>query len=87
MAGNVMIFVTPGTEAAVVANMARHLAPGGLLIAGFQLMRGRLALADYDAHAATAGLTLRDRWSAWERAAWQQGGDYAVSVHTKPATS
>ena len=37
MAGNVMIFVEPGTEPAVVANMARHVAPGGHLIAGFQL--------------------------------------------------
>ncbi len=37
MAGNVMIFVEPGTEAAVVANMARHVVPGGHLIAGFQL--------------------------------------------------
>lgn len=87
MAGNVMIFVTPGTEAAVVANMAHHLAPGGLLIAGFQLMRGRLPLADYDAHTTVAGLTLRDRWSTWDRVAWQPGGDYAVSVHAKPAVS
>ena len=36
MAGNVMIFVEPSTEAAVVANMARHVAPGGHLIAGFR---------------------------------------------------
>ena len=42
MAGNVMIFVAPGTEAAVVANLACRLAPGGLLVAGFQLSRGRL---------------------------------------------
>jgi 2-polyprenyl-3-methyl-5-hydroxy-6-metoxy-1,4-benzoquinol methylase len=34
MAGNVMIFVERGTEAAVVANVARHVAPGGHLIAG-----------------------------------------------------
>src|SRR5580692_5447883 len=37
MAGNVMIFVTPGSEGAVVANLARHLADGGLLVAGFSL--------------------------------------------------
>ncbi|MEK9581335.1 MAG: class I SAM-dependent methyltransferase, partial [Acidimicrobiaceae bacterium] len=32
--GNVMIFLSPGTEADVVANMARHLAAGGRLVAG-----------------------------------------------------
>ena len=37
LAGNVMIFLAPGSEPAVVANLARHLAPRGVLIAGFQL--------------------------------------------------
>ena len=52
MAGNVMIFLAPGTEGAVVANLARHLTPGGVLIAGFQLMPGRLTIARYDELAA-----------------------------------
>ena len=81
MAGNVMIFVEPGTEEAVVRNLARHLRPGGLLVAGFQLMPGRLALDRYDAMAAAAGLELAERWSTWERDPWAPGGDYAVSVH------
>jgi SAM-dependent methyltransferase len=81
MAGNVMIFVTPGSEGAVLANMARHLAPAGVLIAGFQLQPGRLQLADYDALAASAGLTLAERWSTWDCEPWQDGGGYAVSVH------
>ena len=29
MAGNVILFVAPGTEAEVVAGAARHVAPGG----------------------------------------------------------
>ncbi|MCB1293037.1 MAG: class I SAM-dependent methyltransferase, partial [Mycobacterium sp.] len=36
MAGNVMIFVSPGTEAAVVARLADHVVAGGRLVAGFQ---------------------------------------------------
>jgi len=56
LAGNVMIFLTPGTEAAVVANMARHMRPNGLLIAGFQLMPGRLTIERYDELATHAGL-------------------------------
>jgi SAM-dependent methyltransferase len=83
MAGNVMIFLQPGSEADVVANMTRHLAPGGLLIAGFQLMPGRLSLARYDQIAVDAGLTLSERWSTWDREAWRPDGDYAVSVHRK----
>lgn len=83
MAGNVMIFLTPGTEADVVANMARHLAPGGRLVAGFQLQPGRLSIEDYDRFAAAAGLTIADRWSTWDGEPWSPGGDYAVSVHAR----
>ena len=83
MAGNVMIFVAPGSEALVVANMARHLAPGGLLVAGFQLQPGRLDLLAYDAAAGTAGLRLLERWSTWDRRPFADGGDYAVSVHRR----
>jgi SAM-dependent methyltransferase len=81
LAGNVMIFVAPGTEAAVVTRLAARLAPSGLLIAGFQLT-GRLMLADYDDHARAAGLTLAARWSTWQRAPFTGVEDYAVSVHT-----
>jgi SAM-dependent methyltransferase len=83
MAGNVMIFLAPGTEGAVVHNAARHLAPDGVLIAGFQLSPDRLSLADYDALAEAAGLQLAERWATWDRAPWRPGGDYAVSVHRR----
>jgi SAM-dependent methyltransferase len=83
MAGNVMIFLTPGTEEAVVANMARHTRAGGLLVAGFSLESGRLALTDYDRHADSAGLVLLERWATWDRRPFA-GSDYAVSVHRRP---
>ncbi|MEO8457375.1 MAG: class I SAM-dependent methyltransferase [Chloroflexota bacterium] len=83
MAGNVMIFLEPGTETAVVANMANHLAPGGRLIAGFQLQPGRLSIDRYDAAAKAAGLALEERWATWDKQLWVVGGDYAVSVHAK----
>ena len=84
LAGNVMIFLEPGTEAGVVANMARHLEPGGALVAGFSLEPGRLDLATYDPHARAAGLALTERWATWDGQAFG-GGDYAVSVHRRPA--
>jgi SAM-dependent methyltransferase len=86
MAGNVMIFLAQGSEPAVVANMARHLRPGGVLIAGFQLMPGRLSVERYDEIAEHAGLALLERWSTWDREAWDASRDYAVSVHQQPAT-
>jgi len=84
MAGNVMIFVEPGTEAAVVARMAAHLEPSGRLIAGFQLGQ-TLYLDRYDEVATAAGLVLDDRFSTWDGEAFTPGGRYAVSVHRRPA--
>src|SRR5262245_4961583 len=80
MPGNVMIFVAPGTERAVVANTARHVAPDGRLIAGFQLRRA-YELEQYDADCAATGLELEARYATWDRGSWRAGGDYAVSVH------
>lgn len=85
LAGNVMIFLAPGSEGRVLANLARHLAPGGRLVAGFQLQPGRLTLAQYDALAAAAGLEPEERFATWDRDPWQPGGAYAVSVHRHPA--
>ena len=48
LAGNVMIFVAPGTEADVLAAVCRSPRARRAVIAGFQLT-GRLALAEYDA--------------------------------------
>ena len=82
--GNVMIFLTPGTEADVVVNLARHLEPSGLLVAGFQLGADRYGLDAYDAHAAAAGLELVDRWSTWDREPFDStDASYAVSVHRR----
>ena len=80
LAGNVMIFLQPGQEGAVLANMREHLRPGGSLVAGFSLEPGRLDLAAYDALCEAAGLALSERWATWEREPFR-GGDYAVSVH------
>jgi SAM-dependent methyltransferase len=82
MAGNVPLFTPPGTEAALVAGVARHVAVGGLLIAGFSTDRGYTA-AIYDDHASAAGLTLVERFATWDRAPWSEDDTYAVSVHRR----
>ena len=81
MAGNVMIFLTPGSEGRVLANLARHLVPGGLVIAGFQLRPSGLSLRTYDALAAGIDLELFERFATWDADSWVDGGSYAVSVH------
>ena len=80
MAGNVLLFVAPGSEAAVLERLGDHLVPGGRLVAGFSLY-GNLTLGHYDALASDAGLALEARFATWERAPFVHGGDYAVSVH------
>lgn len=83
MAGNVMIFLRPGSEAAVVANLAQCLAPHGLLVAGFQLGTRAWSLDEYDAWAAGGGLALEDRWSTWDRRPWHRAAGYVVSAHRR----
>lgn len=80
LAGNVMLFVAAGTEGIVLANLARHVAMGGVLVAGFSLERG-LGIDTYDAYASAAGLTLTERFATWDRDAFGSGSGYAVSVH------
>jgi SAM-dependent methyltransferase len=82
MAGNVPLFTPPGTHAALVAGCARHVAPGGALVAGFQLGRG-YELDAYDEHCRAAGLTLTDRYATWDREPFRARGDYAVSVQRR----
>jgi hypothetical protein len=78
-----MIFVAPGSEAAVLERLADHVVVDGLLVAGFELGGGRLPLADYDRFAADAGFELVDRFATWSGDPFVAGGDYAVSVHRR----
>ena len=83
LAGNVLIFVAPATEPAVVARCAAAIRPGGLVVAGFTVRPGDYGPTALDADATAAGLELVDRWSTWDRAPWSPGDDYQVSVHRR----
>ena len=82
-AGNVMIFLAAGTEAATVARLAAHLADGGVLVAGFSLSHAAYGLDRYDADCDAAGLGVDARYATWDRDPWVPGGEYAVSVHRR----
>lgn len=84
MAGNVILFVERDDRPAAIANIARHVEPGGLVVAGFQLARGdgrHVPVADWDAWTASAGLDLVERWATWDDDPWTAASDYVVSVH------
>jgi SAM-dependent methyltransferase len=83
LAGNVLIFVAPGTEGAVISHLAGQLGPGGRLVSGYALRPGTLSVAVHDELAAAAGLGLEDRWSTWDRLPFEPGSAYAVSVHRR----
>jgi hypothetical protein len=74
-----MAFVAPDTEEAVLTAIAGHLAPDGILVVGFGTDRG-YPLADFDRHAATAGLNVEHRFATWDLRPWQHSSDFAVTV-------
>ena len=86
IAGNVMPFLAPGTEAGVLARIAAHLRDDGLVVVGFGLDRG-YALADFDAHSAAAGLLLEHRFATWDLRPWQDDAPFAVTVLRRPKTT
>jgi SAM-dependent methyltransferase len=84
LAGNVIPYVASDRRQATVIACARHLAPGGRLIAGFQLQEGWPTVADYDKWCQSAGLSLEARYATWDRDPFTDIGSYAVSVHRRP---
>jgi SAM-dependent methyltransferase len=78
MAGNVILFVEPGTEEGCIAGAARHVGAGGYLIAGFSLARGVTADA-WEGWLRNADLEPVDRFSSWSGDPFADS-DYLVSV-------
>lgn len=83
LAGNVMVFLAPGTEAEVLRRVAAHVRPDGFVVTGFHVDR-ELSLADFDAAVAEAGLHLEHRFATWDLRAWHDEADFAVTVLRTP---
>lgn len=79
LAGNVALFCPEHSRAALMQSCAAHVAPGGVLIAGFQLNRG-YHLEDFDGALAGSDFVTIHRWSTWDREPFRAESDYAVSV-------
>jgi SAM-dependent methyltransferase len=81
-AGNVMVFLAPGTEARVVERLAAHLVPGGLLVSGWRT--DRLGVREYDGWVRAAGLEPVARHATWDGAPWTEQADWCVAVDRAP---
>ncbi|ORI17111.1 SAM-dependent methyltransferase [Rhodococcus sp. 1163] len=83
VAGNVMVFMTPGTERSALERMAAHLKPGGVFVAGFATDR-EYTVEKFDADLKSAGLLHEHRFSTWDLRPWHEGADWAVTVARAP---
>ena len=79
LAGNVMVFLEPGTEAQVLERVAAHVRPGGRVVTGFATDR-TYSVADLDRDTAAAGLALEHRFATWDLGPWHDDADWAVTV-------
>jgi SAM-dependent methyltransferase len=79
LAGNVMVFLAPGTETDVLRRVAAHVRPDGFVVTGFHVNR-ELALDAFDRAVTEAGLRLEHRFATWDLRAWHDDADFAVSV-------
>jgi SAM-dependent methyltransferase len=81
-AGNVMVFLAPGSEAEVVRRLSAHLVPGGLLVNGWRT--DRMARSSYDDLVVRAGLEQVVRHSTWDGDPWHDDADWCVAVDRLP---
>lgn len=79
LAGNVMPYLAPDTEVAVLRQVAAHVRAGGPIVVGFGADLG-YRVADFDKHVVEAGLRVETRFATWDLRPWQADSDFSVSV-------
>ena len=83
--GNVMVYLAPGTERAVLSRLAALTTPGGRIVAGFATDR-EYRVADLDADAVSVGLSLEFRFATWQLDPFDKRSGWAVTVLRRPGT-
>jgi len=79
IAGNVMAFVAPGTERAVIARVASHVREDGIILVGFTTGR-EYTVADLDANITDLDIELEHRFATWDLRPWTARSEFSVSV-------
>jgi 2-polyprenyl-3-methyl-5-hydroxy-6-metoxy-1,4-benzoquinol methylase len=82
-AGNVMVFLAPGTERAVLERLRDHTRPGGRLVLGFRRER-HYPYSDFNVDLREAGLSLEHRFATWGLDPFTPESDFAVNVLRVP---
>ncbi|WP_148612410.1 class I SAM-dependent methyltransferase [Nocardioides rubriscoriae] len=87
LAGNVVPLLEDGTLEATCVRLAAHVAPDGVLVAGFGTDADHLpdgcpvtGLDEFLAAAAAAGLGELQRWGTWAGETWRADDGYVVAV-------
>jgi SAM-dependent methyltransferase len=83
-AGNVMVFLAPGSERTVLERLRAHTRPGGRLVIGFR-REPHYPFERFDADVEAAGLRLEHRFATWSLDAFTEQADFAVSVLRVPS--
>ncbi|MFZ2530007.1 MAG: class I SAM-dependent methyltransferase [Rhodococcus sp. (in: high G+C Gram-positive bacteria)] len=78
-AGNVMVFLEPGSERRALAAIAAHLRPGGVFVAGFTT-RSAYRPEQFEADLEAVGLVLEQRFATWDLRPWHADADWLVAV-------
>ena len=84
LAGNVMVFLAPGSEPTVLARVAAHVRPGGRLVVGFATDRS-YRLGEFDRDIRAAGLRIEHRFATWDLEPFTPDAGFAVTVLRLPA--
>jgi SAM-dependent methyltransferase len=78
-AGNVFVYLAPGTERDVLTGLAALLRPGGRMVTGFATDRA-YRVADLDTDATAVGLVVDHRFATWQLDPYRADSDWAVTV-------
>jgi 2-polyprenyl-3-methyl-5-hydroxy-6-metoxy-1,4-benzoquinol methylase len=83
LAGNVLVFVAPGSEQTVLRRVADQVRPDGVVVTGFATDH-EYQLDAFDRDCVDAGLVLEHRFATWDLRPWRHDAPWAVTVLRRP---
>jgi SAM-dependent methyltransferase len=79
LAGNVLPFAAPGSQAVLLGGVAAAMKQDAVIAVGFGADRG-YSVAEFDADLAAAGLRAEHRFASWDLRPWRSDSDWSVTV-------